>query len=335
MSKTAYCTTSAARNRIKLRHFEAQARFRQRHPHASEFFQKVGVDPGKIREHSARLLTAGALGGALLLAPGISVSNQQNQVGQPPSLKMLPLSSTANPLVLPAPIVPSLEDAGKVWTTNPQEWLTYQLGKLLPPITNRWGLPFLSREEEKIIEKVVERATGVPAKATLEGERLNTVYGYIGAEQHLARYPGDTMAGHELKAEGMAPGLGGWGYFTVAGKLTSDAIEREKYYVAVQTLYLPDWGKRVKYLAQWYKWRKVIVVDVERGTAVVAVVGDAGPAAWTGKHFGGSPEVMYSLGGPRYKKGRVLLYFVDDPENKIQLGPVDYNKLNVPMVKSI
>ena len=40
------------------------------------------------------------------------------------------------------------------------------------------------------------------------------------------------------------------------------------------------------------------------------------------KHLGGSPEVMQELGlagGPR--KGAVLYFFIDDPEDKIPLGP--------------
>ena len=59
--------------------------------------------------------------------------------------------------------------------------------------------------------------------------------------------------------------------------------------------------------------------------SVVAAIADSGPAMWTGKNFGGSPEVMDYLGGPRYKKGPVIVFFVDDPENKIPLGPVEYN----------
>ena len=31
---------------------------------------------------------------------------------------------------------------------------------------------------------------------------------------------------------------------------------------------------------------------------------------------------MEYLGGARYKKGAVLLFLVDDPENTIKLGPV-------------
>ena len=97
----------------------------------------------------------------------------------------------------------------------------------------------------------------------------------------------------------------------------------EKYYAVVQTLYLPTWQKDLKFLRDWYKFRKVLIINVETGVAVTAAIGDAGPANWTGKQFGGSPEVMYHLGlagGPR--RGKVLLLFIDDPENKIPLGPV-------------
>lgn len=301
------------RNKLKLRHFATKSQFAQKHPHAKSFFEDKGIDLGKIRRHSAKLLTSGALGGALLLSSG-------------------EVQAASHTAPLPEPLVQAISAIGgqpEVENAeNPKEWMTNKLQEILPPIHDRWALPFLNHEQEKTIGKIIERATGIPAVPSLEGEHLNTAYGYTGAEQHLKRFPGDTIDKHDqLQEVGMAPGLGAWGYFAEGGNLTPEAIMREKYYVAVQTLYLPDWNKRWKYLKDWYKWRKIIMVNVENGNAVVAVVGDAGPAAWTGKHFGGSPEVMNALGGKRYKKGRVLLYFVDDPENKIPLGPVDYEKL--------
>ena len=85
---------------------------------------------------------------------------------------------------------------------------------------------------------------------------------------------------------------------------------------------MPEWNSRFRYLRDWYKYRKVLIVNTDNGKAVVTAIADSGPAAWTGKHFGGSPEVMMHLGGPRYKNGPVLFFFVDDPENKVPLGPV-------------
>ncbi|MAG59849.1 hypothetical protein CMO96_03630 [Candidatus Woesebacteria bacterium] len=304
------------RNKLKLRHLDTTRSFNEKHPHAKAHFSKKGFDLGQVRRHSAKLLTAGALSGALLLSPP-KVYGQELAIPEPL-----------------AAIMSATTDSATTLPQEPKSWLTDQLSRLLPPIKDRWALPFINPDREKEIGQVIRKSTNIPAVATLEGEHLNTTYGYTGAEQHLRRFPGDTIAKHdEFRESGMAPARGAWGWFTEKGKLTPEAIQREKYYLAVQTLYLPDWNKRWNYLKDWYKWRKVMMVNVENGNAVVAVVGDAGPASWTGKHFGGSPEVMNELGGPRYRKGRVLVYFVDDPENKIPLGPVTYshyNKLETP-----
>jgi hypothetical protein len=122
----------------------------------------------------------------------------------------------------------------------------------------------------------------------------------------------------------MAPGLSAWGYFAPSQEeFDKDLEDVEKWYAVVQTLYLPDWNVRQPYLKNWYKHRKVLIVDVQNSRAVVAAIADSGPAAWTGKHYGGSPEVMNHLGGDRYTKGKVIMFFVDDPENDVPLGPVD------------
>ena len=68
----------------------------------------------------------------------------------------------------------------------------------------------------------------------------------------------------------------------------------------------------------------MVAINPANGKAVVAVVGDAGPALWVGKQFGGSPEVIKE--GQVWSKearGRVILYFINDPENKVPLGPRD------------
>ena len=110
-------------------------------------------------------------------------------------------------------------------------------------------------------------------------------------------------------------------------------VAKEKYYVAVQTLYLPDWETRLNYLRDWYKHRKVVVANPRTGRAIIAVVADSGPAYWTGKHFGGSPEVMnYLESKDGRQKGPVILFFVDDPEDKVPLGPLEYNLEQNPLL---
>jgi hypothetical protein len=296
------------RNKLKLKSLETKTEFSEKYPHAVKFLADKGIDLGRLREHSARVLATGALTGALLFAP-------------PQAMKNVPQVAEA---------LKNISDFDEQDSGIPkQEVLVASLTQALPEKVRP-----LERSEEKSLEQLFSKTLGVKARASLEGEHLNTTYGYIGAEQHLMRYPGDTMASHPKvaqKDEGMAPGRGAWGYFTKSkSEMTQNDVEREKWYAVVQTLYLPDWSSRQPYLRDWYKYRKVLVVNTTNGNAVVADIADSGPAAWTGKHFGGSPEVMNYLGGSRYKKGPVLVFFVDDPENKVPLGPVEYNKLDIP-----
>ena len=294
------------RKKLKLKNFEISDKILKKYPRAADVLKKKNLTLQKLREHSAKLIGAGALTGALILN-----------------------SPTMPPVHSPTEIVHSLKTLGEasVPIENSQEKVISSLSQVLPQKTRP-----LSREEEKKVEQIFSESIPVSARATLEGEHLNTTYGLIGAEQHLRRYPGDTMATHPAvaqKDEGMAPGLGAWGYFAPSKeKMTKDIVEKEKWYAVVQTLYLPDWKARLPYLREWYKYRKVLIVNTDNGNAVVADIADSGPAAWTGKSFGGSPEVMNYLGGPRYKKGPVIIFFVDDPENKVPLGPVEYNTIN-------
>jgi hypothetical protein len=275
------------RNKLKLKSFKEKAALVNKYPHVAKF------------------LGAGVIASTLLLA----APHQTGLAGS---------SSTTQP---------KTQIVAAVNNQNPNATLVSDMASVLPARTQP-----LTQTQEKKLEVVISSLTGVSAKATLEGEHLNTTYGLIGAEQHLRRYPGDTMAQQTtdptLAKEGMAPGLGAWGYFAPSkALLTPDLVEKEKWYAVVQTLYLPDWSKRLAYLRDWYKYRKVLIVNTKNGNAVVADVADSGPAAWTGKSFGGSPEVMDALGGPRYKVGPVLLFFVDDPNNKVPLGPVNYNEV--------
>jgi len=191
----------------------------------------------------------------------------------------------------------------------------------------------LTPEEEGKIGNLLTERFGFPVSASLDGIRLNRSYGYIGAEQHLMRYPGDTMGSHFQTSEeagaygrsGMAPGRGAWGYFAPsASEMTQKDIDREKYYIAVQTFLTLGYNGNVHDLSKFFKYRKMLVVNPQNGKSMVVVIGDAGPAQWTGKQLGGSPEVMKYLERVDGRaKGPVLYYFIDDPDDKIPLGPIE------------
>lgn len=194
----------------------------------------------------------------------------------------------------------------------------------------------LSSEQEEKVAAILSRDFNMKVGAELEGKRLNRSYGFIGAEQHLARYPGDSMASHfenpqdsdKYYSSGMAPGLGAWGYFArSAGEMTEKDSMREKYYIATQTFLAPGFHDNVRDYITFFKHRKMLVVNPENGKAMVVVIGDAGPAAWTGKHLGGSPEVMkYLERVDGRQKGPVLYFFIDDPSDTIPLGPIQVNE---------
>lgn len=284
------------RTRLKLKNLVESNRLFSQYPHVKTFFDSKKIEIKNMRAHSAKLLGAGAVFGALLLSP-------------PDNSKALPA---------PYALIEKLDnsDEGGI-----NKFLVETLKDILPEKVRP-----LTQAEEKLLEQILQNSLGIKVDANLEGEHLNTAYGLIGAEQHLMRYPGDRLANHDAEtlASGIAPGRGAWGYFAQnADALTNDLVETEKWYAVVQTLYLPDWNIRQPYLKNWYKYRKVLIVNTENAKSVVAAIADSGPAAWTGKHFGGSPEVMNYLGGPKYKKGAVLVFFVDDAQNKIPLGPIE------------
>lgn len=303
MKKTAL-NTSLLRSRLKLKNFQAESILKAHHPQAVSRLEEKGIRPGSLRQHATRLLTAGAAASTLILTP----------------------SQTT-------PIIAALPDSSHTTPQTPQDSQTRiktQLKNLLPTRVSP-----LSPVQENQISTILHDILGIHATATLEGNRLNQSYGLIGAEQHLPRYPGDTVHAHSSHIEsGITPGRGAWGYFAQSSQeLTPDLVEKEKYYVAVQTLYLPDWSTRLSYLRDWYKFRKVLVVNPNNGKAVVAVIADSGPASWTGKHFGGSPEIMDYLDlNVGKQKGPVILFFVDDPTDGIPLGPLEYNLERPPLL---
>ena len=142
---------------------------------------------------------------------------------------MTPLSATSGALVNPDDIAIEI---------NKNMFLITELSNILPPHMRE-----LTPEEEKHIGDVLTDKFGLHIAAELEGKRLNRSYGYIGAEQHLMRYPGDTISTHfssveeaqEYARSGMAPGRGAWGYFVQSyTEMTQKDIERENAKVAVQ-----------------------------------------------------------------------------------------------------
>jgi len=287
MTQTHYKDLSS---RWRARHEGLQKRLWNKHRESLEWLS-----------NNYRQLVSGSLGGLMLLAGQVS--------------NFLPSLHTANAQTS------IVQEIGK------KTFLISDLAKILPEDVKPLGV-----EEEQKISDILSRTYDIKVTPELDGKRLNRSYGIIGAEQHLVRFPGDNLSSHFDSEEdkklywqqGMAPGLGAWSYFASSKEaLTQKDKDREKYYIAVQTFLSKDFNSKFAEYRNFYKYRKMLVVNPNNGLAIVADIADAGPAEWTGKHLGGSPEVMHYL--ERFdgkQKGSVLYFFIDDPDDKIKLGPV-------------
>lgn len=274
----------------------------QRHRDLQKNLLEKHKDSLEWLSHNSKQFMVSSLGGLLLLAaPGHALLTAPQQI--------------ASGHEMAAPLDKSV-------------FLSSDLSSALPPPST----PLSPQQEGKVIE-ILKRNFGLNISAEEDGIRLERNYGRIGAEQHLARYPGDTMATHfdneaDARAHwssGMAPGLGAWRYFAPSREqMTQEDVMKEKYYLAIQTFLAPGYNQNVSKFSPFFKHKKMLVVNPDNGKALVAVIGDAGPAQWTKKHLGGSPEVMHYLERvDGAQVGSVVYFFIDDPQNKVPLGPIN------------
>jgi len=188
----------------------------------------------------------------------------------------------------------------------------------------------LETETQLYLEQQLSMILGFNVRHELEGKKLNHSIGIMAAQAHLMRFPGDTLAQHDAYQEaGISSKRGAFSWFTEAGELTELAVLREKYYLAAQLMYLPNWQQDYSELKVWYKYRKMIVINSIEKIAVVGVIADIGPAMSLQSQFAASPEIIrqgkiWTAGS----RGRVMLLFVDDPNDQVPLGPISLDFSN-------
>ena len=69
----------ALRQKLKVKQFEVRDEFAQKYPKAKKYLEKKGLDLGRVREHSAKIIGASALAGVLLLSPPKGQNNPRLQ----------------------------------------------------------------------------------------------------------------------------------------------------------------------------------------------------------------------------------------------------------------
>lgn len=145
----------------------------------------------------------------------------------------------------------------------------------------------------------------------LDGYRIPALSGKVGREQHL--YLGADEAGlgrtdasaqlHYSRSgtpdnakNGMAGGYGAFG-----SSASPPSAEQERYYINMRWTYC-DWNDSTGCSSfsasakNWHRHKKVVVTNPVNGRQLIASVEDFGPAIWTGRVSGLSPEAMNDLG---------------------------------------
>ena len=297
---------TALSKRLEKRSQELITEFEVKHKEALEYLERKGINADQILRKGGRGAAAGLAAGIVLFSSGLVPEKNVS-------------THSAGDFLIANQIVG--EAVGKLDNTTA---LLNMFKVHLPK-----NVSHLSADNERILTEEISKTTGVKVTAELDGNRLNTSYGKIGLEQHIPRYPGDNI--HEHFDSGVSSSIygksgitrnrGAFGYFAPNKfALTPENIEEEKYYVVVQTFDIPGYNSSK---AAWYKHRKVLVVNTENGRAAVGDIADSGPAKWTGKSFGGSPELMDHLQMYRgSRKAKVLIFFIDDATGAVKLGPI-------------
>lgn len=295
-------------DRFEKRRQRLSAEFIERNQEVHRWLESKGIDVDELVARGSRSVLATVAAGMMMMSIGIAKIEHNQKV--------------------PAPELEINKIIGEV---RGKQVVDKEIAERLKRELTNKNSTGLTKDQEVKITQALSDLTGIKIVSELDGNRLNTNYGKIGLEQHLPRYPGEKIEVHfdsvaarqTYGRSGMTANRGAFGYFAPSKfALTREAIEKEKYYVVVQTFDSPGWGKK-RGLVEWYRHRKVIVVNPTNGKAIIGDIADSGPAKFTKKSFGGSPELMHNLGlygGPN--KGAVLLFFIDDLDIKVKLGPI-------------
>lgn len=187
----------------------------------------------------------------------------------------------------------------------------------------------LAEDSELYLEQQLSDILGFDVLASYEDHKLLFSTGIMKASPHLKRSPTDTLEDHTNYHEaGININRSAFGWFGTGGDLSNSAIEAEKYHISLPLYYYHEWTEQSSELKKWYKFRKAVVINPVNRIAVVCSIGDIGPTTVTRKQFAGSPELIHEgkIWSPK-AAGRVLVLFVDDPENKVSYGPVHFDKV--------
>ena len=137
---------------------------------------------------------------------------------------------------------------------------------------------------------------------TLEGIPLPAYSGKVGREQHLCLTMSEEPPALHYAVSNTPPaarngmawqesggsGYGAWG--------KAPPVDDERYYVCMRWNYTDMNGQPILASKDWYYRKRVLVINPANNKRVIASIVEYGPAPWTGRVSGLSPEAMLALG---------------------------------------
>ncbi len=182
------------------------------------------------------------------------------------------------------------------------------------------GLLYLEQQLSDLLNFTVSASQG--------DYQIPYIGGVMAGLPHLKRSPHDQLSDHQVILEaGLKKKRSFYGWFDT-NHLTAEEILAEKYYLSLPINLTTTWLKQPRATAEWFKYKKLIVINPVRELAVVAVMADIGPYNSIRAQFGGSPEVIHAaeVWHPN-NKGRVAVFFVEDSQHEIPLGIINLKTL--------
>jgi hypothetical protein len=287
---------------LKLEKYQKKAvrNLKKKHKSAVKWLNLQGQDLSQIKKNAIKAVATGTVVASLLV-------------------------TTAAPII-------AMSTPNVVYE-NVEENLNYeQILSKINQLLDRKSNYKLTLQEERALAHLISVYTGVQSAPQIEGHRLKNVFGEIATERHMPIFPGqslnDHLQDHNQKEAfgwtGMTAHPSAWGYFVNSKQqVSADLIENEKYYFAVQTFLIPNWSSNWQTEKEWFKFRKMLIFNPKTGQSAIGVIADSGPARYTGRQFGGSPEIMDAVGlGKNKKIGDAVLLLIDENQNQVALGPV-------------
>lgn len=171
------------------------------------------------------------------------------------------------------------------------------------------------------LEQQIAELTGVEVTTVLETHQLPQQMGIIKSLPHQKCHPTDTLTAHIHVLEA--------GFSEKRSRYGWQYDQNDEYSLSLPLMQFPiPEGERETY-KQWYKYRKMLVINPIERKAVVAKVTDIQFFPSHKYQFGGSPELIRAVRAwSPQSLGRVLLFYI--PKNNTHpCGPVAFKNPTV------